>query len=188
MPIWASSIAEPAMNSTLISIGPSRARRRHILARAFALAAALAFSASLAAAQEAAPPKSDGGFIDTVSRWFSEQAGHVSSTFKGAGKEVEKFGDKAGDTVNGAKGAADAVVRIPGTRVVSGHQKCALAPNGAPDCNSAADAMCKTRGLASGKSLDMTTAEVCPPEVYLAGRRTGPGCTTDTFVSRALCQ
>jgi len=176
------------MNSTLMSIGPSRARRRHNLARALALAAALAFSASLAAAQEAAPPKSDGGFIDTVSRWFSEQAGHVSSTFKGAGKEVEKFGDKAGDTVNGAKGAADAVVRIPGTRVVSGHQKCVLAPNGAPDCNAAADAMCKTRGLASGKSLDMTTAEVCPPEVYLAGRRTGPGCTTDTFVSRALCQ
>ena len=79
-------------------------------------------------------------------------------------------------------------MRIPGTRVVSGHQKCVLAPNGAPDCNAAADAMCKTKGLASGKSLDMTTAEVCPPEVYLAGRRTGPGCTTDTFVSRALCQ
>src|SRR5262249_48597966 len=111
---------------------------------------------------------------------------------KNAGKDVVKFGDKAvdagRDTVSGAQDAASSVARIPGTRVISGHEKCALAPNGAPDCNAAADAMCKAKGLASGKSLDMTTAEVCPAEVYLAGRRTGPGCTTDTFVSRALCQ
>jgi hypothetical protein len=48
--------------------------------------------------------------------------------------------------------------------------------------------MCKAKGFASGKSADMTTAEVCPPQVYLSGRNSGPGCHTETFVSRALCQ
>jgi hypothetical protein len=34
----------------------------------------------------------------------------------------------------------------------------------------------------------MTTAEVCPAKVYMSGRSSGTECTTDTFVSRALCQ
>ena len=176
------------MNSRGISIGSKLARG----GVAAALAGALMLVSAAALAQQAQPAPEDSGFLAGVSRWFSRQANNISSTFHGASKQVENFGDNAGDTarstVNGAKGAADAVVRIPATRIVSGHEKCALAPNGAPDCNSAADTMCKANGLASGKSLDMTTAEVCPAEVYLAGRRTGPGCTTDTFVSRALCQ
>lgn len=177
------------MDSRRILNGPGAVR----VARAVMFASGLVLIAAAAPAQETQPPPAeDHGFIATVSRWFAKQAGNISSTVKDAGKEVENFGDKAGDTarttVSGARSAADAVARIPGTRVISGHEKCALAPNGAPDCNAAADAMCKANGLASGKSLDMTTAEVCRPEAYLAGRRTGPGCTTDTFVSRALCQ
>ncbi len=77
---------------------------------------------------------------------------------------------------------------MPATRVVEGHEKCKDAPNGAPDCVSAALAMCKAKGFGDGKSADMTTAEVCAPQVYLAGRSSGPGCKTETFVSRALCQ
>jgi hypothetical protein len=34
----------------------------------------------------------------------------------------------------------------------------------------------------------MTTAEECPAKVYIAGRNSGPECTSYTFVSRALCQ
>jgi hypothetical protein len=48
--------------------------------------------------------------------------------------------------------------------------------------------MCKTKGFESGKSVDMTTADVCPAKVYMSGRSTGPECTTETFVSRAFCQ
>jgi hypothetical protein len=71
---------------------------------------------------------------------------------------------------------------------VSGHEKCPLAANGAPDCVSAANIMCKAKGFESGKSVDMTTADVCPAKVYMSGRSTGPECTTETFVSRAFCQ
>jgi hypothetical protein len=52
----------------------------------------------------------------------------------------------------------------------------------------AANAICKTKGFASGKSVDMTTAEICPAQVYISGRNSGEGCRTETFVSRALCQ
>ena len=141
---------------------------------------------ALAAAQEPAPkPAESPGFFGTIANWFG-------STFQQAGKGVATFGHEAGvaakTTVEGAKDAAGAVARIPAARVVTGHEKCQNAPNGAPDCVAAATAMCKAKGFDSGKSADMTTADVCPAQVYLAGRSSGPGCRTETFVSRALCQ
>jgi hypothetical protein len=108
------------------------------------------------------------------------------------GSGVNNFGREAGiaakTTVDGAKDAADAVARIPTARVMRGHEKCSLAPNGAPDCLAAATVLCKGKGFETGKSVDMTTAEICPAQVYLSGRDSGKGCHTETFVSRALCQ
>jgi len=52
----------------------------------------------------------------------------------------------------------------------------------------AANAICKTNGFESGKSVDTTSTEVCPPQVYLSGRSSGSECHKETFVSRALCQ
>ena len=37
-------------------------------------------------------------------------------------------------------------------------------------------------------SVDMTTAEICPPKAYMQGRSNDAACVTETFVSRALCQ
>jgi hypothetical protein len=132
------------------------------------------------------------GFFESIGKWFGRQADKIGSSFQDAGKNVKNFGKEAGiaarTTVEGAKDAADAVVKMPGARVISGHQQCSQAPNGAPDCVAAATAMCKAKGFGSGKSADMTTAEVCSPQVYLSGRNSGPGCHTETFVSRALCQ
>jgi hypothetical protein len=160
-------------------------------------AGAILFGAAMAAAQEQAntkppdPPKTaeSQGFFAAVGRWFEEQSANFKSGLKDAGTKVETFSQEAAKTtVEGAKEAAGAVARIPGTRVIAGHEKCALAPNGAPDCIAAATTMCKAKGFASGKSADMTTAEVCSPQVYLSGRNSGPGCKTETFVTRALCQ
>lgn len=146
-----------------------------------------------ALAQENRPPKvEEPGMFENIGRWFETQVDKIGSSFKDAGKKVQNFGHEAGivakTTVDGAKGAADLVARIPSARVISGHEKCQNAPNGAPDCVSAATAMCKAKGFESGKSADMTTADVCPAKVYLAGRNSGPECRTETFVSRALCQ
>jgi len=167
--------------------GARRVAAPAALAAWFAVATAL-----MAAAQEAPSAPREEGFFAATGRWFDEQFTKLGSGFKDARKGVESFGQEAGiaaqTTADGAKEAADAVARIPNTRPVTGHQTCRIAPNGAPDCVAAANALCKSKGFASGKSLDMTTAEVCPPKVYLSGRNTGPGCTTETFVSRALCQ
>ena len=162
-------------------------------ARSCGFAIALVLLSALAAAQDASPPsqgvQEDRGFFATISRWFREQSANVNTSFDSARQRVEGFSrDAAKTTVQGAKDAAGAVVRIPAARAVRGHEKCQLAPNGAPDCIAAAYTMCKTKGFESGTSLDMTTAEVFPAKVYLSGRSTGPECTTETFVSRALCQ
>ena len=154
------------------------------------LASALAFAQDVAPSSETR--QEDTGFFAAIGRWFSQQSANANSTFKDARKKVEGFGKEAGaaakSTVEGAKDVAGAVARIPNVRTVSGHEKCQVAPNGAPDCVAAANAICKTKGFDSGRSLDMTTAEVCPPKVGIAGRSTGPECRMETVVSRAVCQ
>lgn len=150
---------------------------------------------AIAAAQDitsASKPREDLGFFGNIGRWFEEQGEWFNSTFKNAGRGVQNFGREAGiaaqTTAETAREAADAMARLPNARVVVGHEKCKTAPNGAPDCVAAANAVCKGKGFGSGKSVDMTTAEVCPPKVLLSGRNSGGECRTETFVSRALCQ
>ena len=159
------------------------------------LAGAIMLSAGLAAAQDAAKPAQPQpqGFFATIGRWWNQTTDNFNSGVTGMRKGVENFGNEAGvaarSNVDNTKSAADAVVRLPNTRVVRGHEKCKAAPNGAPDCVAATVALCKSKGFeGGGSSLDMTTAEVCPPQVYLSGRSAGEGCHTETFVSRALCQ
>ncbi|MDP2409883.1 MAG: hypothetical protein Q8M26_06320 [Pseudolabrys sp.] len=165
--------------------------RRHTFAACLCAAFVLP---SLAFAQQGRPQAQpeELNLFQRIERWFEQQAANVGNTFQGAGRQVENFGVEAGlaakSTVEGARGAADAVARIPKARVVRGHSKCRNAPNGAPDCVAAATVLCQAQGFDSGTSVDMTTAEVCPPKVYMAGRNSGPGCQTETFVSRALCQ
>jgi hypothetical protein len=149
----------------------------------FALAVTMS---AMAMAQERARPPEEPGLFEGIARWFDE-------TFSGAGRQVENFGREAGvaarTTVDSARDAAGAVARIPAARVMSGHEKCRNAPNGAPDCVAAAERLCKTKGFDTGKSVDMTTAEVCPAKVMLQGRTGAVGeCRDETFVSRALCQ
>jgi len=158
-------------------------------------AGAIVLMSVMAAAQESSSaPKTneETGFFGTIGRWFDQQAANVNSRFMDVRKKFNNFGREAGvvakTTIDGAKDAADAVVRIPNTRVIAGHEKCNNAPNGAPDCVAAANTMCKAKGFDSGKSVDMTTHEVCPPKVLLSGRSSGPECRNETFVSRVICQ
>jgi len=148
----------------------------------------LMLMSALAWAQDGAPapkPAESPGFFGGIANWFG-------STFNAAGKGVATFGHEAGvaakTTVDTAKDMASTVARIPGVRVTTGHEKCQNAPNGAPDCQAAAISLCKAKGFDTGKSMDMTTSEVCPPKVLLSGRTSGPECKDETFVSRALCQ
>lgn len=105
--------------------------------------------------------------------------------------------DAATDVAKGAaKGAADVADQAsnvflgwPGSKVVRGRVRCTVAPNGAPDCAEAANALCRSKGFGVGKSLDVNTAQKCPTWVWLSGRTPPEGtCTTETFVIGASCQ
>ena len=72
---------------------------------------------------------------------------------------------------------------------MQGRQVCVTAPNGAPDCQAAAETLCKAKGYTTGKSIDFTSSQRCPARVWAAGRQANEAeCTTETFISRAMCQ
>ena len=160
------------------------------------VAGVVLFAAVVAFAQDASkpqqPPTEQPGLLGRAGRWIEEQVEKFGSHVRGAGSGIENLSHEAGraaqSTVEDAKDAATAVTKIPAMRTVTGHEQCNTALNGAPDCVAAAIAICKNNGFASGKSVDMTATETCPPQVYAAGRNSGPDCHTETFVSRALCQ
>src|SRR5690349_5345127 len=160
--------------------------RHAILILAWACAVALVSEPALA--QTNAAP--EGGVIGDIGRWFDRSVSSIGDYFKNAGKEVDEFNRKAGAaakaTAGAAADAADTVARIPKTRVVSGHQNCPVADNGAPDCGSAADKLCQSRGLKSGTSLGVTSARECPARALVGHREAKAECRDVTFVTRAV--
>jgi hypothetical protein len=78
-------------------------------------------------------------------------------------------------------------VRLPTGGIASGRERCTFAPNGAPDCRGAADALCKKKGYPSGTSIDFENVENCPAEVLIAGRKAEGDCPVDYFVTKSLC-
>ena len=111
------------------------------------------------------------GFIDEFNRWLEDGA----SKFKSG---VQRAQDKV-----------DSVVGLPSTRATSGRERCARAQNGAPDCQAAAVALCRGKGLQTGKSLDTQSEQKCPAKVLLEGRApNNTECPTELFVTRAMCQ
>jgi hypothetical protein len=160
--------------------------------RALAVAGLVVLTSSLALGQAApAPDKPDDpGFFGSVGRWVDQQVGGAKDMFGNLGHEAGVAARTTADTAtDAAKDAAATITsNLPAKSVVSGHEVCRTAPNGAPDCEAAATVICKAKGFTAGKSVDMTTAENCPAKVYMAGRSSGPECKTETFVSSAICQ
>jgi len=194
------------------------ARKRAAL-RALGAALALAALVSVAAAQQAAPPPAGVApqpppvilatppspdapaaapprILPTPSELFSgigrlidQSIANVNAGVKGAGDTLGGVPDAAGDLARGVGDAAGTIARLPGTNLVKGWERCAEAPNGAPDCEVASVALCKTKGYERGKSLDITSAYKCPAQVWLEGRQPAVGeCKQESFVSRAICQ
>ncbi len=149
-------------------------------------------------------PAAQPGVIESIGRFFEQGAANFRAHLSGAKERLDKlgdeaaanqkdFGEKAAAVGKGAadvtKSAVDAMVKLPTARVVNGRETCVLAPNGAPDCVTAAEALCRKQGFASGKSMDFTSARQCPAKAWLGGREANDAeCTTVTFISRAMCQ
>lgn len=125
------------------------------------------------------------GFLDAIGRFFQDSAANLNAGLKGTQDNLNNLGSQA---TGAARDTVDSVARLPGTRVVTGRERCLLSANGAPDCVAAAEAVCKAKGLPTGRSLDIQSAEDCPVHVLL-GRAARPGeCKQNTYVTRAVCQ
>jgi len=143
------------------------------------------------------PRGSDPGFrpefIEAFGRLLEDSAAKLNSQLNHAQDALGDIGSQTGDAAKGAigtaKNAADAIVALPNARIVTSREACAAAGNGAPDCRTAADAMCRAKGFASGRTLDTQTTQKCPTRVWLSGRPPAEGdCARETFVTRAVCQ
>jgi hypothetical protein len=106
----------------------------------------------------------------------------LSSTLKGSREAIQDLNSRALD-------ATEDLPRLGPQTVVRGRTVCPLAANGAPDCKTASDQLCKAKGYKEGKSVDIESAEKCSAKVYLSGRTGAPGeCRMENFVTSAVCQ
>jgi hypothetical protein len=126
--------------------------------------------------------------IGAIGKFIDQSISNVGAGVKGAGDALGATTNAAGDVAKGVTDAAGTVVRLP-SNIVAGHELCAVAPNGAPDCDGATLALCRSKGFARGNSVDITSAFKCPVQMYREGRAPNPQeCRDESFVSRAICQ
>jgi hypothetical protein len=162
-----------------------------------------------AAVERPPPPPPRAGLFEAIGRWVDRGATSFTDHLRGAKRSMDDLGDKASanskemtdqaakvgqgaadigkNAVDATKSAVDAVAKLPAARMISGRERCATAPNGAPDCVTAAEVLCRKKGFSTGKSMDFTSAEECPVKT-LVGEASRDQCTTVTFISRAMCQ
>jgi hypothetical protein len=134
-----------------------------------------------------------GRFIDqsitNVGAGVATVSAGVGAGVKGAGETLGGATSAAGDLAKGVTDAAGTVARLPLSNVVSGWERCVIAPNGAPDCVVASTALCKAKGFTRGNSLDITSARKCAASAWLQGRAPSDAeCVNESFVARAICQ
>lgn len=135
--------------------------------------------------------------LDRIAHWLDRSAGDLKAGVNGTKAALHRVGGRAAaaaeEAAKGATGAAEdtvgSIAALPHLRVVAKRERCPSAANGAPDCQRAAEQVCRGKGLRGGKSLDIQTEERCPLRVLLAGEPHPPGaCRTETFLTRAMCQ
>jgi hypothetical protein len=143
------------------------------------------------------------GLFQSIGRWFDESAANFREHLRGAKQRFDDLGGEAAanqkqfnetaaevgkNAVEVTRSAVDAVAKLPTARPMNGRERCAVAPNGAPDCVAAAETLCRRHGFSTGKSIEFTSAEECPPKAVLAAQPERAECTTVTFISKAMCQ
>jgi hypothetical protein len=150
------------------------------------------------------PPANKPGFLHQLGVWWNDSFGDIDGKMKAARDKISDYNkqqDQAAkdaaaatqqalkDAAQVTKDAATAVVKLPITRVIEFHDRCQVAGNGAPDCQTTATEACRKKGFDSGQPLDVSTSQECPTRVMLSGRPPAEGeCHDVTVVLRAACQ
>jgi hypothetical protein len=149
-------------------------------------------------------PANKPGFLHQLEVWWNDSFGDFNAKMKSAKDKLDDYNKQQNqaaketsaateqalkDAAQATKDAASAVVRLPTTRVFEFHERCQVAGNGAPDCQTTAINSCRTKGFDSGQPLDISTSQECPARVMLSGRPPVEGeCKDVTFILRAVCR
>jgi hypothetical protein len=130
------------------------------------------------------------GLFSEIGRWLDDSLATVSAGWSSARDTVGGLGSQAGDVARGAAGIARdaATAVIPPTAMVSGRAHCVRAANGGPDCQAAADALCRAKGFKSGSSLQIQAEQKCPVWGWISGEKPIGKCGTETYVTGAMCR
>ena len=141
-----------------------------------------------AATPEDAPKRED--FFDALNRWMDKSAKDFKASVDESNAKWREFGEKsekaAKDAAVTQKEAAEAFKNLSNVRVIEGRQICAQAPNGSPDCQAAAEVICRGKGFGKGQSADIQTTRKCSAKAFLT--RNAGECRTETVVVKAACQ
>ncbi|MGH6672809.1 MAG: hypothetical protein ACRECV_12665 [Xanthobacteraceae bacterium] len=137
-------------------------------------------------------PTGPSGFIYAFGHWWDSTRGKIDDLKKqsdGAGNgAVAATQDILKNAAEATKKAATAIVKLPAARFVEVHRRCPIAPNGAPDCGTAAANACRVKGFNGGNPVNVQSSENCPPAVWMSGREPAPGeCPSETVVLMAAC-
>jgi hypothetical protein len=157
------------------------------------------------------PPPDRPGFIYAFGQWWDNARGQfqgltqppdnatpgaptaTQQAVQGAAQATQGAANATQDAVRDAaeatRKAATALFHLPGMRIVEVHQRCDVAPNGAPDCSVAATRACRAKGFGEGHPMNVQSSENCPPSVWMSGREPTTGeCPEETVVLMAACQ
>jgi hypothetical protein len=120
-----------------------------------------------------AAPAHRPGLFGTIGRWMDDSISNVTSGWSSAREAVGGLGTRAGDAAKGAAGAArDAAAAAAGAiapgSLVSGRQHCIRAANGG--------------------SLHVQSEQKCPVWGWINGEKPIGKCSTETYVTRAMCR
>lgn len=122
------------------------------------------------------------GLISEIGKLFEKSLSTLPS-MKSPGETIDDFNARAKD-------AGEALSRMARpASLVKGRAICPVSANGAPDCKTASDTLCKARGFREGNSLSSNSAETCSAKILIPGRTRKPDdCRTDHYVTLALCR
>ena len=127
------------------------------------------------------PPAEKSGFI--------YQFGHWWDSAHGADAAAQATQDALKQAAEATKNAATRIIRLPAARFIEVHERCGVAPNGAPDCRSAAAVACRAKGFNGGNPINVQSSQNCPPAVWMSGREPSPGeCPQETVVLMVACR
>lgn len=133
------------------------------------------------AAQPEPPARTNPGLVEEIGKLLKGTTSSLTPSLPSPQQTI----DELNSTTRKATDSLTRIAPLSGQSVVVGRTMCIVASNGAPDCKSASDQLCREKGYKEGRSLDIEAAQKCSAKAYFSG---GGACRTENFVTRAICQ